>query len=258
MWNLPTPASLRAVLAILAVLCPGHLSPVRAADESRAEIKLLVRSDAIAEAKAALALPAAAQKTYRIYFVDTPDLDFEKAGLILRLRDKQHGTTEVTLKIRPKAPAQFHAERWEKLEKETEWVAGRGENMSYATKEERAGADLLEDPAVHLAQFFSDEHKALIREITGHEFEPAQMKIFGPIEAQIWEWNEAALQDEISAELWKCGNLEIFELSRKTGLKNLATKGDDFVRILAAKGVAADPAPESKTHLALKYFSTHP
>jgi hypothetical protein len=214
----------------------------------------LVQSDKIAEARAGLKLTAKATKHYKIHFVDTAKFDLIDAGLILRLRDKGDGKTESTVKFRPpKGSAPPNGKLAGKLEKEIEWLIGKGENVSYSLKHVLDGTDLLKKPDENLAALFSDDQKAFFKEIRKAAFDPETLDVFGPIEADIWEWEDKDVKDKVSAELWNLAGKQIFEVSRKSKAKKLEAKANEFEAAFKER-VAIDPDPESKTRRALGFL----
>lgn len=235
---------------------PGFL---QAAEDEKAEIKLLVAPAGIDKAIKALPLASLEPKHYRVYFADTKDLRLIGRGVILRLRDKgkKDPETETTVKFRPddqsKAP---DLQLPKEPKKETEWLIKKGQNVSYSLKNEIKGTELLDNPDKNLNTLFSDEQKAFFKLVMNEEFDPATLKVFGPIAAEIWEWDEPAVGDkEVSAERWKLGDNQVFELSRKTKPDDLQKKAEKFEKAFRDKGIAVDPAPESKTRKALEYYS---
>jgi CYTH domain len=248
------PTALVACASLLATAAFVHVEP--AASDERAEIKLLVQRDKVPEAMAALKLTEPANKHYQIYFVDTADFKLSQAGLILRLRDKGKGKTESTVKFRPEDPSKPIDQEWlPKLAREPEWLVGKGQNLSYSLEQEITGTELLRKPADDLDALFSAEQKEFFKLVMKEELDPAKLKVFGPIAAQIWEWEEPAVGDKVSAELWNLGDTQIFELSRKTKPDGLKKKAQDFEKAFQNKGVAVDPDPTSKTRKALEYYS---
>ena len=231
-----------------------HVVPA-ASDEST-EIKLLVQRGKVPEAMAALKLTEPANKHYQIYFLDTADFRLNQTGLILRVRDKGKSKTESTVKFRPEDPSKPIDQEWlRKLARESEWLIGKGQNLSYSLEQEITGTELLRQPADNLDALFSGEQKEFFKLVMNEEFDPAKLKVFGPIAAEIWEWEEPAVGGKVSAELWKLGDMQIFELSRKTKSDGLNKKAQDFENAFQHKGIAVDPNPESKTHKALEYYS---
>jgi hypothetical protein len=180
------PTSLVACASLFAAAAFVHVLP--AASDEHAEIKLLVEHDKVSGAMKALNLTEPANKYYQIYFVDTADFSLNEAGLILRLRDKGKGKTETTVKFRPKDPSKPIDQEWlAKLEREREWLVGKGENLSHSLEQEILGTELLRKPADNLDALFSDEQKAFFKVVMNEEFDPAALKVFGPIAAEIWE-----------------------------------------------------------------------
>jgi len=252
------PAALVACASLLATSAFIHV--VSAASDERAEIKLLIQRDKVPDAMAALNLTESANKHYQIYFVDTTTgFRLNQAGLILRLRDKGKGKTESTVKFRPEDRSKPIDQEWlPKLAREPEWLVGKGDNLSYSLEQEIPGAELLQKPADNLDALFSAEQKAFFKFVMNEEFDPGKLKVFGPITSEIWEWDEPAIGDKVSAELWKLGDEQIFELSRKTKSDDLNKKADKFEKAFRDKGLAVDPNPESKTRKALEYYSKQP
>jgi hypothetical protein len=243
-----------ALAAAFTVFFPLVPPIAGAENDEKAEIKLLVQSDKIAEAKTGLKLADTADKRYKIHFVDTAKFDLIDAGLILRLRDKGDGKTETTVKFRPPKGSKPPNGKWEeKLEKEIEWLIRKGENVSYSLKHVIKGTDLLEKPDENLAALFSDDQKALFEEIRKAPFAPGTLKVYGPIEADIWEWEDKDVGDKVSAELWNLAGKQILEVSRKSKAKKLETKANEFEAAFKER-VAIDPDPESKTRRALGFL----
>jgi hypothetical protein len=250
------PTALGACVSLLATAAFVHLA---AGSDEHAEIKLLVQGDKVPEAMAALKLTRPSNKHYQIYFVDTAEFRLDHAGLILRLRDKGKGNTETTVKFRPEDPSKAIDEEWlPKLAREPEWLVGKGQNLSYSLEQEITGTELLRNPSDNLDALFSAEQKAFFKWVMNEQFDPAGLNVFGPIAAEIWEWDKPAVGDKVSAELWKLGDKQIFELSRKTKLDSLKKKAEDFEKAFQNKGVAVDLDPESKTKKALEYYSKPP
>ena len=250
-------ASVRSLSAVTLILfcLAGHPALVQAAANEGTEIKLMIATAGVDQAMKALNLRRPAPKQYRIYFVDTPDLTLISGGVILRLRDKgtKKPETETTIKFRPDDQSKVPKLPWPKqLEKETEWLVGKGQNLSYVLENEIPGTKFLEDPSENLSSLFSAKQKAFFELIAKEQFDPAKLKVFGPISAEIWEWNEPSAGGEVSAESWKLGDEQIFELSMKAETGDLKTMADKFESVFQRKGIAVDPNPESKTRKALK------
>jgi hypothetical protein len=230
---------------------------LHAADDDKAEIKLLVAPAGIDKAMKALPLASLKPEHYRVYFADTKDLRLIGRGVILRLRDKgkKDPETETTVKFRPddqsKAP---DLKLPKESKKETEWLIMKGQNVSYSLKNEIKGTNLLECPDKNLDILFSAEQKAFFELIMGEKFDPAHLRVFGPIPADVWEWKDADVEDDVSAELWKLGDEQIFELSRKAKADNLDKKAEKFAAAFEKK-VTIDANPESKTRKAMQHFA---
>lgn len=230
---------------------------LHAADDDKAEIKLLVAPAGIGKAMKVLPLAKLKPKHYRVYFADTKDLRLISRGVILRLRDKgkEKPETETTVKYRPDDQSKaLDLKLPTEPKKETEWLVNKGQNVSYALKNEIKGIELLENPDKNLDTLFSNEQKAFFELIMGTKFDPSNLRVFGPIPADIWEWQDPDVKDDVSAELWKLGDEQIFELSRKAQADDLAKKAAKFAAAFETR-VTVDPHPESKTRKAMEHFA---
>ena len=251
------PSIVGLLAAAVSLVCvEAFLHPVHAAEDERAEIKLLVQADKIGEARRLLNLTDAPGKHHKIYLVETPHFDLNKFGLILQLRAEANDWMEVTVKFNPKDSSRPINDEWQgKLEKEPEWLVGKGQTVWYSLKQNLGGAERINHPDENLDILFTDEQKTLFTQVVNHQTNIAELHALGPIAADIWEWSEEAADDKISAELWTFGNKQLLELSRKANTANLKAEADKFEQALKRKGIEVESDPEDRTRKALAYYS---
>jgi len=240
------------------------------AQEPEAEIKLFAVEGKIDEIRQRVQEEFAkgAPKQHQIYFFDTSALGlYENASgpIILRARQKEAKKPQSTVKFR-------RAERDPELEKklrkisseleiQTEWIVGKegppGISYSLDAKFEKPLSELDGAGSHEIAGWFSPEQKKFL-EAAGVDVPWEKLRLFGRIDADVWQWKEKdeRVDAEVTAELWRLGERQIFELSCKTPGKNLAKRVEGFVAFFKDHRILAAENPQSKTRQALDHFAS--
>lgn len=240
-----------------------------AADEPEAEIKLFVAADKISEARKRVEeFAPAAPKHHQIYFFDTSGLDLfaNPAGpVILRARQKEGKKPQSTVKFR-RSERDLELEGRltaisDELEIQTEAILGKDEvpGISYAL-DAKIGAELLAEigkaDTSKIPNCFSMEQRKYL-EVAGVTVEWTGMRVFGRVDAQVWEWESeiAGGMTELTAELWQLGDKEILEISCKKPGGSLDQHRKEITEYFAKHSIEPASGPGSKTKQALEYFS---
>lgn len=239
------------------------------AEEPKGEIKLFVVEDRIDEAKKEIdeEFKPTGPVRHEIYFFDTTALGlYENAAgpVILRARKKGKDKPQSTVKLRrdkrdPDLEKKL-AEISPKLEIEAEEIVGKNEapGISYAldAKWEKSLSELEGATGQTISEWFSPDQKKFL-EAAGIKVDWGDLKVFGRIDADVWEWEEKdkRVDTEVTAELWPLGEKRIYELSCKKKGGNLAKHKEDFAAFFKEKKIPAADNPPSKTKQALDYFS---
>lgn len=245
------------------------LSATLLAEEPKAEIKLFVVEDNIVATQKQIASefnPAGPTK-HQIYFFDTAALGFYQnaAGpVILRARQKGTKDPQSTVKFRrdkrdpdlEKALTEISS----KVEIEEEAIIGKDgpAGFSYAldAKWKNALSELEGATGQKISEWFSADQKKFL-EAAGIKVEWDDLKVFGRIDAEVWEWEEKdrRVATEVTMELWQLGDKRILELSCKKSGGGLARQKEDFAAFFKEKKIQAAENPPSKTKQALDHFS---
>jgi hypothetical protein len=251
-------------------LCIVLLSSASApAQTLEAEIKLFVVENKIDDARKQIEkeFKPAGPIRHEIYFFDTAGLElYENAAgpVILRARQKGSKDPQSTVKLRrdkrdPDLEKKL-AEISPKLEIEAEAIIGKNEapGISYAldAKWEKSLSELEGATGQKISEWFSPDQKKFL-EAAGIKVDWGDLKVFGRIDADVWEWEEKdkRVDTAITAELWPLGEKRIYELSCKKKGGDLAKQKDDFAAFFEEKKIPAADNPPSKTKQALDYFS---
>jgi hypothetical protein len=233
----------------MALLALGLAVVTRApalADEPEAEIKLFVVEAEIDEVRQRVQEDFAKEspKQHQIYFFDTSALGlYENAHgpVILRARHKEGKKPQSTVKFRrDKRDLELEKKLTKissELEIQTEWIVGKEgpPGISYAldAKFEKALSELEGAGSPEIASWFSPEQKEFL-EAGGVEIPWEKLRLFGRIDADVWQWNEIdeRVDAQVTAEFWRLGEKKIFEFSCKTPGESLAKRVEGFVPAL--------------------------
>jgi hypothetical protein len=239
------------------------------AKEPEAEIKLFVVEDKIGEANKRVQEDFTKEepKRHQIYFFDTSRLAlYENTGgpVILRARQKGEKEPQSTVKFRrPKRDPELEKKLMKissNLEIQTESIGGKDEppGISYAldAKPEKSLSELDGAGSQKITEWFSPEQKKFL-DAAGVNVDWRNLKVFGRIDADVWEWEEQdkRVNAKVTAELWRLGNKQIFELSCKKPSENLVKQVENFVAFFRDQNILAAENPQSKTKQALDHFA---
>jgi hypothetical protein len=264
-WNgsRPWTRSLTALALGFAVLTPAL------AEEQKSEIKLFVVEAKIDEAKKQIdqEFKPEGPTRHEIYFFDTDALALYEttAGpVILRARQKGSKEPQSTVKLRRDKPdlalEKKLAELGLKIEREPEAIVGKDEapGISYAldAKPGKKLSELEGATGQQISEWFSADQKKFL-EAAGTTVDWSTLKVFGRIDADVWEWKEQdkRIDTEVTVELWRLGDKRILELSCKKKGGDLAKQKKDFAAFFKEKKIPAAENPPSKTKQALDHFS---
>lgn len=245
------------------------LSTTAFAEEPKSEIKLFVDDDEIEAAQKQIAreFNLTQPTKYKIYFFDTAALGLygNAAGpVILRARQKGEKDPQSTVKFRrekrdPDLEKTLSDNRL-KFEIETEAIVGKEgpAGISYAldAKWKDPLSKLEGATGEKINEWFSADQKKFL-EAAGIKVEWSDLKVFGRIDADVWEWEEPdkRVATDVTAELWQLGHKRIFELSCKKPGGDLAKQKEDFAAFFKEKKIQAAQNPPSKTKQALDHFA---
>ncbi|MCA1660145.1 MAG: hypothetical protein LC642_06380 [Verrucomicrobiaceae bacterium] len=242
------------------------------AEEEKAEIKLFVVEDKIDEARKQIEkeFNPTGPTRHEIYFFDTAALGlYENADgpVILRARQKGTKDPQSTVKLRrgkrdPDLEKKLTAIRPKlEFEIEPEAIVGKNEpsGISYAldAKPGKKLSELEGATGQKISGWFSADQKKFL-EAAGIKVDWGDLKVFGRIDADVWEWEEKKdkrIDTEVTAELWPLGDKRIYELSCKKKGGDLAKQKEDFAAFFKEKNIQAAENSPSKTKQALDYFS---
>jgi len=215
------------------------------------ELKLLVP----AHDGRSLGLDRATGPARRVYFLDTPDLDLSRHGVIIRFRDRPDSRDDAVVKLRPVVPGRVP--RWlrqaDRFQMEIDALPGHAV-CSGALKERLGRGDVAKAIAAGrpLTKLLSPGQRKLLA-----QYAPGvglgDLIVFGPIDVRCQSVKLRGLNHGVRAERWHYPDGSyLLELSARCPVDEAAAVARRVSTALRAYGVG--PADEQclKTDMALQ------
>jgi len=194
----------------------------------------------------------------QVYFFDTPNLDLDKAGVVVRARRIQGGAGDTVIKLRPVDPAAIDKElrRSDSFKTEVDVVPGgfvcSGSFKGRCTAQEVREAVGGKAP---LDSLFSREQRAFYRAHAPKGVALRSLATFGPtfvLKARLWV---KALDRRLVVEMWLfpdgSRNLEISTKARPAEAFQVA---QDLKAHLREIGIDLTGNQQTKTRAAMEFF----
>lgn len=223
------------------------------------ELKLTVPAADHRAAVVALGLDPLEAQIRQVYFFDTPDLDLNAAGVVVRARRIQGRPGDTVIKLRPIDPDALPAELRSSPTVTVEVDAMPGGYVCSASL--KARADAAEINAVARGKsaakkLFSKEQREFFVAHAPDGLSLGDLSILGPIFVLKLNFQPKKLGRRMVAELWLYPDgSRILELSTKCTASDAFQVAAECRLYLEAKGVRLDGRQETKTKAALTFFS---
>jgi hypothetical protein len=228
-------------------------------DANSVELKLTIpESDQFAAASALDIDPLDAQ-IRQVFFFDTPDLDLNKAGVVVRARRIQQKAGDSVVKLRPVVPDHLSKElrKSPNFSVEVDAMPG-GYVCSGSLKAVLGTTDVRE--AIKgdrpIRKLFSKEQRAFYATHAPTGLELDELSIFGPVFVLKLRFSPAGFARRLVAEAWMYpDNSRIIELSTKCLPAEAFQAAAESRLFLVNRGVELSGEQQTKTKKALEYFS---
>ena len=224
-----------------------------------AELKLTVPDEDQRSTVEALEMDLLDAVIRQVYFFDTPDLDLDAAGVVVRGRRTQGKADDSVVKMRPIDPGAVPAELREskRFVVEVDALPG-GYVCSGSFKGEREPGTVkqvtLENRPV--SRLFSKKQRALFAEHAPEGIQLDNLAVLGPIPVFKLKFSPHGYDRRLVAELWFYPDgSRILELSTKCEPGEAFQVAAEARAFLAGRGVNLFGEQQTKTRTALEYFS---
>jgi hypothetical protein len=223
------------------------------------ELKLTVPDEDRRSTVVALGMDPLDAYIRQVFFLDTPDLALDRAGVVTRARRSQGRPDDTVVKLRPVVPGDLpdgvRASKWFGVEVDAMpggFVCSgsfKGEAKAGQVKEAVAG----ERP---LHKLFSEEQRAFWEEHAPDGVELDRLSVLGPVTVFKLKYEPKGYDRKLVAELWFYPDGErILELSTKCKPEEAFDVAARTRAYLSERGVNLSGEQQTKTRTALEYFS---
>ena len=223
------------------------------------ELKLSIPEEHHRSTVFALGMDAIDAQIRQVFFFDTPDLDLDRAGVVVRARRVQGKIGDSVVKLRPVVPSE--------LPKSLRKMPGFGVEVDampggyVCSGRLKAAADngLIRQATfgeVPLRRLFTDEQKALFKAHAPEGMRFKDLSVLGPVLILKLPFTPVELGQKLVAELWFYPNgSRILELSTKCLPADVLTVVANTRSYLVERGVDRTGDQQAKTKTALTFFS---
>jgi hypothetical protein len=231
-----------------------------ARDSDSVELKLTVPLDQQRRALLALEMDPIDSQVRLVHFFDTPDLDLNQAGIVVRARRVQGREDDTVIKLRPVVPSDLPEDVRRSAAMFVEVDAMPGGYVCSASMKGRLPDDRDVKRVVlgrhPIRKLFSKEQRAFYAAHAPEGLGLDDLTLLGPIFVLKLKFTSAELPRKMVAELWLYPDgTRIAELSTKCRPDEMFQVAAETRAFLEGRGVDLSGAQQTKTATALAFFA---
>jgi hypothetical protein len=229
-------------------------------DADSVELKLSVPDEDRRSTVVALGMDALDAFIRQVYFFDTPDLDLDRAGVVVRARRTQGKPDDSVVKLRPVVPSDLSAELRAQKEFGVEVDALPGGYVCSASFKHKHKASDVVKPAVvggqALSKLFSKQQRRFFAEHAPEGLGLDELSILGPVHVLKLKFSPEGYERKLVTEMWMYPDgSRILELSTKCEPDEGFQVAAETRAYLAGRGINLFGEQETKTRRALEFFA---
>jgi hypothetical protein len=229
------------------------------------ELKVTVPADMRGATIRGLPLDPVEAVPRQVFFFDTPDLDLDRAGVVVRARRIQGGRGDTVVKVRPVRPDELVAKLRRDARFKVELDALPGVFVCSGSFKERVSGKAVRkvaSGATPASKLFTKDQRSYFLAHAPAGIELDALRVLGPVfvlkaafDADL-DGDDTGPSRQMVTELWLYpdGSM-ILELSLKCGPAEAFQVAAELRAWLTARGVGLGPPQQTKTRAALDYFS---
>jgi hypothetical protein len=228
-------------------------------DADSVELKLTVPEHAQRSTAASLGMDVLDAQIRQVFFFDTPGLDLDKHGLVVRARRIQKKGDDSVVKLRPVVPSELPAAVRQSSSFVVEVDAMPGGfvcsgSLKRALDPTAVKSAVTGETAVR--KLFSKEQRAFYADHAPEGIGLDDLSVLGPIFVLKLKFTPEGFSRSMVAELWLYpDDRRILELSTKCATHEAFQAAAESRAFLAGHGVDLDGEQQTKTRTALEFFS---
>jgi hypothetical protein len=228
-------------------------------DADSVELKLTVPDTNQRSTVQALGMDPIQAEIRQVFFFDTPALDLDRHGVVVRARRAQRKGGDTVVKLRPVVPDSLSAGLRKSSGFGVEVDAMPGGYVCSASLKGTADVQEIRDVAAgsrRLKKLFTKEQRAFYAAHAPAGLELDDLSVLGPIVVLKLKFTPAGLARRLVAELWMYpDSSRILELSTKCTPADAFLAAAETRAFLATQGVDLHGEQQTKTRRALEFFS---
>jgi hypothetical protein len=222
------------------------------------ELKLTVPDEDRSSAAAALGADPLAARIRQVFFFDTPDLDLDRSGVVVRARRTQGAPDDTVVKLRPVAPGDLPARLREREDFVVEVDGMPGGYVCSGSFKGEAREPVSEVAAGRrpLRKLFSKPQRSFYADHAPEGIELDDLVVLGPVTAFKLKLVPPGFDRKLAVELWLYPDgSRILELSTKCPPKEWLETATGARQALLGLGIDVSGEQATKTRTALEYFA---
>jgi hypothetical protein len=222
------------------------------------ELKLTVPDTAQRATVQGLKLDPLDAQIRQVFFFDTPDLQLNQHGVVVRARRVQKKGDDSVVKLRPVVPAKLPGSLRRQPEFGVEVDAMPGGFVCSGSMKGTPGTDVRETLAGEgsLSRLFSKAQRAFYDEHAPEGIGLDDLSVLGPIFVLKLKFAPKDFDRKLVAEMWLYpDNSRLLELSTKCAPAEAFQVAAETRAFLTERGVDLSGEQETKTRKALEFFS---
>jgi hypothetical protein len=224
-----------------------------------AELKLTIPDEAQVATVRALNFDPLEAQIRQVFFFDTPDLELNKAGIVVRARRIQGKGNDSVVKLRPVIPDALPPGLRQSPNLVVEVDAGPEAYVCSATMKRALPSDAVRevlDGKKPIRRLFSKEQRAFYADHAPDGIPLDSLQVLGPIFVLKARVVQPESGRRMVGEMWLYPNgTRIMELSTKCTPKEAFQVAAEGRALLAARGIEITEGQQTKTATALRYFA---
>jgi hypothetical protein len=228
-------------------------------DSDSVELKLTVPESAHYAAARSLDMDPLDAQLRQVYFFDTPDLDLNRAGVVMRARRVQRKGGDSVVKLRPVVPGELPSKLRGDPAFTVEVDAMPGGYVCSGTLKRSVGnADVREavTGVGSVKSLFSKSQRAFLAEHAPEGLGIEDLSVLGPILVLKLKFEPEGFERRLVAELWLYPDgSRVLELSTKCPPAEAFQAAAESRAFLTRRGVDLAGEQETKTKKALEFFA---
>jgi hypothetical protein len=196
-----------------------------------------------------------------VYFLDTPDLELNAAGVVARVRRIQGKREDSVVKLRPVVPSELPASLRESPSFNVEVDAMPGGfvcSASFKGVPRKASVVDVAAGNAPVRRLFSKDQRRFYREHAPADLPLDDLALLGPIFVLKLKGMPQGAGRKFAVELWLYPAGRILELSTRCATGEAMQVAAESRAYLADLGIELEGNQETKTRTALQYFAAHP